>query len=168
MTKIIDSLHQNASDFFDKVSQKNQTDMECKKGCSLCCKVDLNVFEIEAQKILDWFKNLEHVEQKRLVNLWQTPHQEGYCSFLYQDSCTAYEARPTICRTQGLPLYLEKENILDYCPLNFQKKAPPKEDWLNLERLNTMLSLAARTNHLDERMALKSIKIFIIEEFSHN
>lgn len=167
MANVIDTLHKNASDFFDKVSQKNGAQMECKNGCSQCCKVDLNVFEIEAQKIIDWFSDLDIKTQEALVIRWQAPHQNGYCSFLYNDSCTVYGARPIICRTQGLPLFLEKENVLDYCPLNFKETEPPKDDWLNLERMNTMLALAASSSELDGRIPLKKIKAILIEEFSN-
>ncbi|MGZ3809289.1 MAG: YkgJ family cysteine cluster protein, partial [Bacteriovorax sp.] len=80
------------------------------------------------------------------------------CAFLYDDRCTIYEARPVICRTQGAPLFLQEENVLDYCPLNFKEGDPPKEDWLNLDRLNTLLSFAAKTSGLEKRITLKKLK----------
>lgn len=158
------TLQENASNFFDKIHQKHAASMECKKGCSKCCKTDISIFEIESQRISDWFLSLEIDEQKRLKDMWQTPHQEGYCTFLYSDQCTIYEARPLICRTQGLPLYVASENVLDYCPLNFKNGDPPKEDWLNLERMNTLLSFAATTSKKDQRITLKKIKQKIIKE----
>lgn len=159
--QLIISLHENASNFFDKVHQKNQEGMQCAKGCSQCCKVDLSIFEIEADRIRNWFNGLDSKEQNQLRGLWSQSSekaQEGYCEFLYGDSCSVYPARATICRTQGLPLFLEKENILDYCPLNFSENPPEKSDWLNLERLNTMLSMAAASVKRDQRISLKDLK----------
>lgn len=152
------TLQENASGFFDKIAQKHSQKMECKKGCSKCCQTDISVFEIEADRVDDWFTSLDSVEQKRLLDLWQTPNQESYCTFLYNDQCTIYEARPLICRTQGLPLYVASENVLDYCPLNFKDGDPPKEDWLNLERMNTLLSFAATTAKKEKRIRLKKLK----------
>lgn len=152
------TLQENASGFFDKIHAKHATQMECKKGCSKCCQTDISVFEIEADRISDWFAAQSPEEQTRLLELWKTPHQESYCTFLYNDQCTVYEARPLICRTQGLPLYVATENVLDYCPLNFKDGDPPKEDWLNLERMNTLLSFAATTTKKDQRIRLKKLK----------
>jgi hypothetical protein len=49
--------------------------------------------------------------------------------------------------------------VLDYCPLNFKEGDPPKEDWLNLERMNTLLSFAAKSTGLEQRIRLKKLKI---------
>ncbi len=157
-TNPVVTLQENASGFFDKIHEKHKSQMECKKGCSKCCQTDISVFGIEADRIREWFTALPLEEQERLKVLWQTPHQESYCTFLYQDQCTVYEARPLICRTQGLPLFVASENVLDYCPLNFKDGDPPKEDWLNLERMNTLLSFAATTTKKDERIRLKKLK----------
>jgi len=161
--KPIVSLQENASGFFDKISNKHASQMECKKGCSKCCKTDISVFEIESERITDWFQNQSLEEQSRLKEVWKTPHQQGYCAFLYNDQCTIYEARPLICRTQGLPLFVATENVLDYCPLNFLDGDPPKEDWLNLERMNTLLSFAASNAGLDKRIRLKKIKEWLVQ-----
>lgn len=152
------TLQENASGFFDKIYEKHSSQMECKKGCSKCCQTKISIFEVEAQRVSDWVSGIGQEEQQKLKALWQTPHQESYCSFLYNDQCTIYEARPLICRTQGLPLYVASENVLDYCPLNFTAGDPPKEDWLNLERMNTLLSYAAAVAKKDARVKLSDLK----------
>ena len=162
INKPIVSLQENASGFFDKIAEKHASKMECKKGCSKCCQTDISVFEIEAERITDWFKAQTSVEQTRLRELWNTENQQGYCTFLYNDQCTIYEARPIICRTQGLPLFVPAQNVLDYCPLNFKEGDPPKEDWLNLDRLNTLLSFAAKNSGLDKRVRLKKLKELLV------
>lgn len=162
MNNTIITLQENASGFFEKISLKHNDKMECKKGCSKCCQTDISVFEIEADRIEEWFyiQNLE--EQEGLLELWKKPNQESYCTFLYNDQCTIYESRPLICRTQGLPLFVASENLLDYCPLNFKAGDPPKEDWLNLERMNTLLSFAATSLKKEKRIRLKKLKIKFI------
>ncbi|MBC7712549.1 MAG: YkgJ family cysteine cluster protein [Rhizobacter sp.] len=162
MNKPIVSLQENASGFFDKIHQKHASQMECRKGCSKCCQTDISIFEIEAERVTDWFKAQAPEEQARLRELWNTPNQQSYCTFLYNDQCTIYEARPLICRTQGLPLFVASVNFLDYCPLNFKDGDPPKEDWLNLERMNTLLSFAASNAGLDKRIRLKKLKELLV------
>ncbi len=70
------------------------------------------------------------------------------CPLLVNDRCSIYEARPLICRTQGLPLLLEAEDgglEVDFCPLNFTGAGAVDdldEDHLApLDALNLRLSL---------------------------
>ena len=157
LKKPIETLQENASGFFDKLHQQHAASMKCKEGCSKCCYTDISVFEVEAERIRQWFLTQSPEEQKVLTDLWATENEKGACSFLYNDRCSIYEARPVICRTQGAPLFVQVDNVLDYCPLNFEAGDPPKEDWLNLDRLNTLLSFAAKTSGLDKRIRLKKL-----------
>lgn len=152
------SLQENASAFFEKVYSKNIDQMQCKQGCSKCCQTDISIFEVEAQRVRDWFNSLDHEKRNSLRQIWHIEVDKKNCVFLVNDSCTIYEARPLICRTQGLPLFLSSENSLDYCRLNFEKGDPDKSDWLNLERMNTLLSIAAKSIKQDERIRLLKLK----------
>lgn len=161
--KPIVSLQENASGFFDKVQSQYSSQMKCAEGCAKCCYTDISVFEVESEHIKEWFVSLPGEKQQALKNLWQAPVAPGACTFLYDDRCSVYEVRPIICRTQGAPLFVQSENVLDYCPLNFEAGDPPKEDWLNLERLNTLLSFAAKTAGQDKRVRLKKLKELLLK-----
>ncbi len=163
MKKPIETLQENASGFFEKVATKYASSMKCSEGCSKCCYTDITVFEVESIVITSWFKNLDSKMQSELRELWKSPVIDGACSFLYNDRCSVYEARPIICRTQGAPLFVQVDNTLDYCPLNFTEGDPPKEDWLNLDRLNTLLSFAAKTAGEEKRVRLKKLKQELIQ-----
>jgi Fe-S-cluster containining protein len=158
MKKPIETLQENASGFFDKVQIKYSEQMECKSGCAKCCYTDISVFEVEADLVREWFNQQDELRKNELIEIWKTKTNDGACSFLYEEKCSIYEVRPIICRTQGAPLFLSNENALDFCPLNFKAGDPPKEDWLNLERLNTLLSFAAATVKRDSRIRLKKLK----------
>jgi Fe-S-cluster containining protein len=158
MTKPIITLQENASGFFDKIALKYSEDLKCTAGCSKCCHTDISVFKVESERIKDWYNSLDLGKQNDLQTLWKRDNQQGACTFLYDDRCSIYDARPVICRTQGAPLFVATENVLDYCPLNFKDGDPEKADWLNLDRLNTMLSLAAKTSGLDGRINLNKLK----------
>lgn len=163
LKKPIVSLQENASGFFDKVQSKYSAQMKCTEGCAKCCYTDISVFEVESENITEWFNSQSEEKKAELKTLWQTPVSAGACAFLYNDRCSVYEARPIICRTQGAPLFVQSENVLDYCPLNFEAGDPPKEDWLNLERLNTLLSFAASTSGKDKRVRLKKLKDLLLK-----
>lgn len=189
-------LQENASEFFNKMQSKNADKMICAAGCSRCCYVSLSVFESEAARIVDWFNALDEVEQKNAVELWKNiagdmalafdGKNSEACAFLKNNKCTIYEARPTLCRTQGAALQLKKEMpngeitiAVDCCPLNFKgdNSLPPKEDWLDLDRLASMQSIAEnqyqlRGRNLDfqeickknGRVSLKKLQEWLIQK----
>lgn len=101
--------------------------LRCRVGCASCCVDGLTVFAVEAARI-----EAEHPE---LLAHGQ-PSAQG-CAFLDQaGACRIYEARPYVCRTQGLPLrWLEGEaERRDICPLNEQgpplEALPPEDCWV--------------------------------------
>ena len=161
------TLYQNVEKFSEIFFQKNQKDINCRKGCATCCYTDLSVFELEAEHIRNWFEGLDEDQKVLLHKSWQEPQlakknifgeMTTPCTFLVDDVCTIYEARPLICRTQGLLLkYIEDGNIfLDICPLNFSESPlPAPSEALDLDRLNTLLGMLVTT---EKRISLKKIK----------
>lgn len=104
-----------------------QHNLQCRRGCSSCCVDELTVFEVEADRIRDAFPELLEAGK---------PGPAGACAFLDHDgACRIYEARPYVCRTQGLPLRWfeedEEEEVVelrDICPLNAEEVAPETLD----------------------------------------
>ncbi|MDO9183995.1 MAG: YkgJ family cysteine cluster protein, partial [Bacteriovorax sp.] len=103
--KPIETLQENASGFFDKVSKKYGGEMKCAEGCSKCCFTDITIFKVESERLLTWFNSLNPETKNELQALWKEAPEKGACTFLYNDRCSVYEARPVICRTQGAPLF---------------------------------------------------------------
>ncbi len=155
------NLQENCSSFYNKINEKYGNNINCKKACSKCCYVSLSIFQAEAYRILDWALSLNAEDKKQLLENLLKPEQPERkntsnklakpCSFLIDELCTIYDARPTICRTQGLALQYKvsaKDNnvelAVDHCPLNFTvpDSLPEKADWLDLDRLNTLQSIA--------------------------
>lgn len=196
------NLQENCSEFFLKVNEKYKSEMACKSGCAKCCYVSLSVFQTEAYRIIEWVMSLDPTAKNNLRNILLQAEQpkgkntkniaEKPCVFLRDDRCAIYDARPTICRTQGLPLQYkvtEKEKevqlVVDHCPLNFpdSEQFPDKNAWLDLDRLNTLQSIAEnffcknspkealdRNLVLDKnkRVTLQSIKDSILELLDKN
>lgn len=148
----LENLYQKIAEFNAQISDGAQAKSNCQQGCSRCCYVDLTVFEIEARAIANWHRALSTDQQDKLKRQWKkpTPVKENFfhkqtaaCPFLKEESCTIYEVRPLICRSQGLPLTfkIDQSWMQDLCPLN-QEMQPEleKKDWLNLDLLNTILA----------------------------
>lgn len=86
--------------------------LNCKAGCDSCC-MDFSIFPVE-------FFAIKKQAGDNLKNGIK-PASDGECPFLVNHRCVIYDARPIICRTQGLPLlYMGDEQWeLSACELNF-------------------------------------------------
>ena len=69
----------------------------CRKGCSACCKMNVSISSLEAERLA--------VMSGRKVQTLQQPinHEEGRfagvpCPFLSEDVCSVYDVRPYACR----------------------------------------------------------------------
>jgi Fe-S-cluster containining protein len=114
----VERLHEVIDELTAPLVRRHAKRLACREGCSGCCADGLTVFAIEAARIA-----------KRHANLIADaePHPEGGCAFLdAEGGCRVYDARPYVCRTQGLPLrWLEREDgeafeARDVCPKNLE------------------------------------------------
>lgn len=165
-TSAVEALQDNVSQFFERFFEKYQSHMRCGKGCSSCCQDGLTVFPIEAERIFGWWIGLDASVRERIKAQWSDvlrPESTAQsCVFLSENQCTIYESRPVVCRSQGLPLKIsvEKQNDgvseiemeLSICDLNFidGETLPDSREWLDLDRLNILLTIAQRQWNEDE------------------
>lgn len=108
------ALHARIDDAAARLTELHRERMACRRGCIGCCADELTVFEVEAERIREFAPEL-------LAS--GSPHPPGRCAFLdAEGACRVYEARPYVCRTQGLPLrWLDDEleaELRDICELN--------------------------------------------------
>jgi len=161
------NLQENASAFFEKVINNNNSEMKCGKGCTACCYTSLTVFPVEAARITEYFETLPDLQKENFKQKLNLPKESGTnllgkqvkpCSFLHEGECLIYPVRPIICRTHGIPLKrLQQDKILiDLCPLNFQEELPQQEDWLDQDRLNLLLALAQKNYASNLTSSLKN------------
>jgi Fe-S-cluster containining protein len=132
-----------ADQFFDSVERKQGRNLQCGRGCSLCC---YGLFEIGSGDVPVIAEGLERlhpsrramivrrareiVESSRHPNLRECSPDEKEAFFdrtattpcpNLNDAgeCLIYESRPLVCRTFGLPLREGDRYIGDICELNF-------------------------------------------------
>ena len=113
----LDEIYRSVEEAAERLSRLHGPRLNCRRGCWRCCVDELTVFEVEALYIRQNFAELLEAGE---------PHAEGACAFLdSRGDCRIYEARPYVCRTQGLPLRWIEEvseeelvEMRDICPLN--------------------------------------------------
>lgn len=86
--------------------------MMCRAGCDQCC-MDFSILPVEYYSILQ--EAGDDLKKGRVTN------DDQACPFLVDHRCTIYNARPIICRTQGLPIVfmVDEQLELSACELNF-------------------------------------------------
>jgi Fe-S-cluster containining protein len=145
-TRILD----RADDFFRSVSEAQPQNLQCGKGCSLCC---YGLFEIgsgDVPLIAEGLASMHPSRRKMIIRRAQeivtaSNHPDlRECSLDEKDAffertastpcpnlnesgeCLMYEHRPLVCRTFGLPLRNADQYIGDICELNFRDAAQPE------------------------------------------
>jgi uncharacterized protein len=142
---ILDAIHDDVDTRARELSAEHGARLVCGRGCFGCCVDDLTVFAVEAAKI-----------QARYPELLAsgTPHPQGRCAFLgAEGECRVYEARPYVCRTQGLPLrWIDEEAEAEYrdiCELN---EAGAPIETLGESSCWTIGPVEARLHHLQSTL----------------
>lgn len=142
-----------ADAFFRSVAESQPQNLECGRGCSLCC---YGLFEIgsgDVPVIAEGLEKLHPRRRKKIIdravaiiaesahpNLRECSPEEKKeffdrtasvaCPNLSdQGECLIYDSRPLVCRTFGLPLRDAQRYIGDVCELNFTEGS--QEEKLN-------------------------------------
>jgi len=109
--------------------------LQCRRGCDECC-MRFSVLPLEASVMTDIVGEYKYLDKVS---------GGDKCVFLSGSLCRLYDARPIICRTQGLPLgYIDEvtESIeVSVCHLNFPENFSfTHEDLLYMDGINQILA----------------------------
>ena len=130
------------------ISGEFQEAINCRPGCSACCR-HLTIFPVEAAALLESLQ--KHPSDLSYLLPDSDLPEDGPCPFLKDNLCAAYQDRPIICRTHGLPILTGtgEEKTIDYCPENFQGiKSIHGSAILNIDVINqTLVAINARFVH---------------------
>ena len=119
----IRALHEEIDRASERLSRLHADRLQCGRGCASCCLDGLTVRAVEAERI-----RARHAKLLREAE----PGPSGGCAFLDgEGACRIYAERPSVCRSQGLPLRVLFENDAgdieerrDICPLNEDETVP--------------------------------------------
>lgn len=135
-------LLENVDRFCAAVQARFPEQVACRRGCDACC-THIGVMAVEAIGLALALAALPEAEAEKIRVRARGMRKGEGCPLLAGGACLLYEARPVICRTQGLPLLVEEDGQgrVDHCPLNFQGvESLPGDAVLNLETLNETLA----------------------------
>lgn len=102
-------LAQHAQKEIDRVKEQVENRgvrFDCKKGCTICCRLEVQVLPQEAFRIARMLRDrpdqeslaaalAKHVETHRGIT---DTRQRKFCPLLVEDACSIYESRPLACR----------------------------------------------------------------------
>jgi Fe-S-cluster containining protein len=141
-----------ADDFFDSVMQTQPQNLQCGRGCSLCCYGLFEIGSADVSVIADGLSKLNPARRdmiiRRAVDIVASSRHPNLreCSPIEKEeffdrtastpcpnlddsgSCMIYEHRPLVCRTFGLPLRNGTRYLGDVCELNFEKATKAEKE----------------------------------------
>jgi len=121
----LSALAEQADADFAVLQKRHAAHMQCRAGCSDCCRARLSITRVEEAFLrrglatLTGERRAELSARTREANLEMCPALDG------EGRCGIYTFRPLICRTYGMPLLhrraveLVNPPIVDSCDLNF-------------------------------------------------
>ena len=149
---------------FAGIQERQAAQMQCRAGCSACCRARLSVTRVEEALLR---RGLATLSDERRIELAARTREENreMCPALDGDGrCGIYPFRPLICRTYGVPLRHRRDvplinpPVIDSCDLNFTRtslEALPSGDVLDqtalIEELETIDRDHCADNDLPQR-----------------
>jgi Fe-S-cluster containining protein len=140
-----------ADEFFNSVFDEQRKNMQCGRGCSLCCYGLFEIGSADVPVIAEGLEKLHPMRRKKIVRravkiVAESRHPNlRECSPIEKEQffnrtasvpcpnlsesgeCMIYESRPLVCRTFGLPLREGDRYIGDVCELNFTDTTSDKK-----------------------------------------
>lgn len=106
-SEILLGLYKLYDEIWSEVPDRIKSEIKCRKGCSFCCHINVDIHDTEANLIfeelgaqgkygkIDW-NTLE--KQKGLDINERIKSSDSKCIFLENGDCSIYEFRPVSCR----------------------------------------------------------------------
>jgi hypothetical protein len=170
--------------FTGGVESRRPSAFACGRGCSACCEVFLTVSPVEADALRSALGALEPstraaIAQRAEQELRRAEAGEAgaRCALLDdQGACSAYAARPLVCRTQGHALLYpggvipaaavrrrSTKGEVTHCPLNYTDDPPRDADTLDAGLVDKLLAVVnhrfseARSEPATARIAIAHV-----------
>ena len=158
-----------------EITARRRADLECRRGCTACCNVQLTLSPVETDSVRLALAALEPEARERVrrrataLTAEGAPADDDPCAMLEPDgACAIYSARPLVCRSQGQALLYPKGTLpaggvyatakageITWCPLNYTAGKPNSEDVLQASLIDA--SLAEVNRRADAERALERV-----------
>ena len=134
---------ERADEFFASVAARQPQNLQCGRGCSLCCYGLFEIGSADVPLIADGLARRHPMRRRKIIRrakeiIAESGHPDlRECSPIEKQQfftrtasvpcpnlsdageCMIYESRPLVCRTFGLPVRDGERYIGDICELNF-------------------------------------------------
>jgi len=136
-------LHAKVDAFFARVEARHGDDMQCRTGCSDCCRVRLTITGVEAAAIRAETAGWPAARRRALAEVGPGDR----CAALDEGGrCRIYAARPIVCRSHGVPIRLIRLTaarpgslpVVEACPRNFTRTEPAPDCVLDQTTLSAL------------------------------
>lgn len=110
--------------FGQRLGRQHADQIHCCSGCDGCCRHVLSPRGVEAAYLLEGARGMGGEAVSLVWKALENP--TGSCPLLQGSLCLAYDHRPAVCRTHGLPLLRREAGVamLHHCPENFRDLDP--------------------------------------------
>jgi Fe-S-cluster containining protein len=144
-----------------EIAARRRADLQCKRGCSLCCHVQLQLTPVETDSVRLALRVLAPDVRERIRARARAlrsgagpPRADAPCAMLEPDgSCAIYADRPIACRLAGHALVYPRGNLaqaavrakarngeITWCELNYTRAHPRSEDVIQAGFVQTALA----------------------------
>lgn len=102
--EIIEGFYRLYDEIWKNTNQNVKEAISCKKGCSACCHINVDIHEVEARLIFQEYGykkiNWSVLEKQQGLDIFHRPKiEDSACIFLEsKGNCGIYEYRPISCR----------------------------------------------------------------------
>ena len=130
-------LHAKVDAFFARVEARHGDDMQCRTGCSDCCRVRLTITSVEAAAVRAEVAGWPAARRRALAAAGPTDR----CAALDEAGrCRIYEARPIVCRSHGVPIRMRRGAlpVIEACSRNFTRTEPDPDCVLDQATLSAL------------------------------
>jgi uncharacterized protein len=130
-------LHAKIDAFFARVEERHGDDLQCRTGCSDCCRVRLTITSVEAAAIRAEIGRWPAARRRALA----AAGPEARCAALDERGrCRIYAARPIVCRSHGVPIRMRRGAlpVVEVCPRNFTRTEPAADCVLDQTTLSAL------------------------------
>ena len=163
-----------------EIEKRRADDLECRKGCTMCCNVQLSLSPVETDSVRLALAALapeprERIRERAKALPADAPDDTPCVMLEEEGACAIYSARPLICRTQGHGLLYPKGTLpekatfattktgqITWCPLNYKERKPNSEDILQAGVIDAVLgevNLRADADRALERVELSALAL---------
>ncbi len=99
------ALTDRADGFFAATVIADAESFACRRGCAQCCHVELSLSPVETAAVRGHFATHDGAQARIQSRAAARDGRDTRCVMLDNDgACDIYDARPLVCRTQGLAL----------------------------------------------------------------